>query len=113
MFGSMLINFAAWAAGLDQQQLAIIERSFPNFHKLILIAVKLQPFIEKAVPLYKEAEPLINEALPLVNEALKEVKALMPAINIVMAVIERDMKAGQSFADAAGGLVHKLASFKL
>lgn len=83
----------------------------PATRRLIDLINKAQPLIQKALPLAKQAQPLIDEAKPLVTEALPliqqfsvEIENIAPALQAVLAVVERHMAAGKSKNDSLAAI---------
>lgn len=122
MFGNCMVEMAARAAGFTPAQLAVIERDFPATARLLNLIIKAQPLIqklapivEKMAPLFDQASPLVKEAMPIVEEAVplfdqisKEVSAIAPAIQIVMAVVQRDMAQGASVQDSFRNVAQRI-----
>jgi hypothetical protein len=136
MFGNCLIEMAARAAGFTPAQLAVIERDMPATRKLIDLIIQAQPLIQKAAPLVDKAMPLIKELMPLLDKALplikevepiadqamplikqavplgdqisKEVSAIAPTLQIIMAVVQRDLAQGASPKQSFTGVLKKI-----
>jgi uncharacterized protein YbjT (DUF2867 family) len=94
MLEHWLIELIGRFSGFSHTQLKQIEKSLPATKALVDLLNRARPMIEQAEKLYTEAEPLIDEAK-------KEWETVGPAAQILLDVISRHVKRGNSPAEAA------------
>lgn len=88
-----LAEFALGLAGVPQTTIDEVEKATPGAAALLKLFKDNQPLIAKIEAVATEAAPLVMQAMPLIKQAQTELQIVLPAVQDVIAFIQKQQTA--------------------